>query len=392
MTTTAPRKPQILKGFRDYLPKTMLTRQRVIATFRDIFERHGFEPIDTPALEYLEVLTGKAGENERLMYHFVDQGGREIGLRYDLTVPLARVVAMHQNDLVLPFKRYHIAPVWRAEKPQRGRFREFWQCDADIVGVSTALADAEIVGIMAETLAAVGLGNAVIHINHRRLLEAVARFAGVGEERSSTLFRAIDKLDKIGVDAVSRELTNDGVSSEAVERVLSIVSLRGTPSDLLDDLDERLCEDPLAVGAIWDLRELFLNLEAMNIPPARYDFDLALARGLDYYTGPVFEAVVDEPKIGSVAGAGRYDELIGTFLGRTIPATGMSLGVERIVDVIEEFGLMPSPQSVAELFVAVFPDTISASMGIAHQLREGGIRVDLGLQPNRSLGEQLKYA
>ena len=175
----ASRKPSILKGFRDYTPDQMRLRLQVIGIFRTIFERHGFEPLDTPALEYMEILTGKAGENEKLMYHFLDQGEREVGLRYDLTVPLARYVAMHQQESVLPFKRYHIAPVWRAEKPQRGRFREFWQCDADIVGSPSMLADAEAVSILTEAMAAVNLPKAVVLINHRKLLEAMARLAGV---------------------------------------------------------------------------------------------------------------------------------------------------------------------------------------------------------------------
>src|SRR5262245_8864158 len=181
---TAQRKPQVLKGFRDYLPRQMILRRRIIETFRSIFERHGFEPLDTPALEYLEVLTGKAGENEKLMYHFLDQGEREVGLRYDLTVPLARVVAMHQDELVLPFKRYHIAPAWRADQPQRGRFREFWQCDADIAGSASMVADAEVVAILAEALAAVGLPTFTIRISHRRLLESVALASGVPEAQA----------------------------------------------------------------------------------------------------------------------------------------------------------------------------------------------------------------
>src|SRR3712207_140466 len=184
----------------------MILRQRIIGIFRAIFERHGFEPLDTPALEYLDVLTGKAGENEKLMYRFEDAGGREVGLRYDLTVPLARVVAMHQNDLVLPFKRYHIAPVWRAENPQRGRFREFWQCDADVVGSASALADAEVIAVMAEALAAVGLPNFTIRISHRKLLEGIGRAAGVPEEAATTLYRSIDKLDKIGPGRVRQEM------------------------------------------------------------------------------------------------------------------------------------------------------------------------------------------
>ncbi|MCA9859149.1 MAG: ATP phosphoribosyltransferase regulatory subunit, partial [Thermomicrobiales bacterium] len=197
----------------------MILRQRIIGIFRDIFEKHGFEPLDTPALEHIEVLLGKAGENEKLMYRFRDQGDREIGLRYDLTVPLARVVAQHQNEIVLPFKRYHIAPVWRAEKPQRGRFREFWQCDADIVGSSSMIADAEAVSIAAEAMTAVGLPNFVIQISHRRLLEGIAVTSGVAPDLAGTVYRSVDKLAKIGANGVLKELTDGGVGDPHVDVV-----------------------------------------------------------------------------------------------------------------------------------------------------------------------------
>lgn len=388
----AARKPQVLKGFRDYLPRHMILRQRIIGTFRTIFERHGFEPLDTPALEYLEVLTGKAGENEKLMYHFLDQGDREVGMRYDLTVPLARVVAMHQDALVMPFKRYHIAPVWRAEKPQRGRFREFWQCDADIAGSPSMVADAEVVTIMAEALTAVGLPNFTIHISHRRLLESIGLAAGVPEAQAGTIYRAVDKLAKIGREGVRKELTDGGISSEAAERVLTSVTMEGPPESLLDDLSDRLADISGAAEAISELRQLFVLLPSFGVPAESYALDLSLARGLDYYTGPVYEATVEEPKVGSVAGAGRYDKLVGNFLGRPIPATGISLGLERIIEVVDTFGLMPSPPTVADAFVAVFPDSLGASAGIAKELRNAGFNIDVAVQPNRSLGDQLKYA
>lgn len=388
----AQRRPQVLKGFRDYLPKQMILRRRIIEIFRGIFERHGFEPLDTPALEYLEVLTGKAGENEKLMYHFLDQGDREVGMRYDLTVPLARVVAMHQDALVMPFKRYHIAPVWRAEKPQRGRFREFWQCDADIAGSPSMVADAEVVTIMAEALTAVGLPKFTIHISHRRLLESIGLAAGVPESQAGTIYRAVDKLAKIGREGVRRELTDGGIEGEAADRVLTSVTMDGSPDDLLDDLTERLASVPAAGEAIAELRQLFALLPAFGVPAETYHLDLSLARGLDYYTGPVYEASVVEPKVGSVAGAGRYDKLVGNFLGRPIPATGISLGLERIIEVVEEFGLLPTPSTVADVFVAVFQDSLAASAGIARELRNAGLNVDVAVQPNRSLGDQLKYA
>jgi len=386
------RKPQVLKGFRDYLPGQMILRQRIIALVRDVFERHGFEPLDTPALEYLEVLTGKAGDNEKLMYHFPDQGGREVGLRYDLTVPLARVVAMHQNDFVLPFKRYHIAPVWRAEKPQRGRFREFWQCDADIAGSDAVAADAEIVAVMWEALAAVGLRNVTIHINHRRLLEALGRAAGIDDSAASSLYRAIDKLDKIGPDGVARELEGAGVAPATTARVLGMVMVDGTPAEVLNRLRGELAGIPGALEATTELDALFRLLPHFGIPAERYRLDLALARGLDYYTGPVYEAKITSPKVGSVAGAGRYDGLIGTFLGRPVPATGMSLGLERIVEVVTEHGLLNVPTTIAEILVASAPETVGDAARIAAALRSEGFRVDLSLLAHRSLGEQLKYA
>lgn len=389
-TSAKPRKPQILRGFRDYQPRQMILRQQIIDRFRSIFEAHGFEPIDTPALEYLEVLTGKAGENEKLMYNFEDQGERRVGLRYDLTVPLSRFVAMHESEIVLPFKRYHIAPVWRAEKPQRGRFREFWQCDADIAGSSSMLADAEVVAIMAEALAAVGLPKFTIQISHRRLLSSLALAAGVRPEEASVIYRSVDKLGKIGENGVYAELTNLGIAGDVAHRVLELVTATGEPQVLLKSLRGRLSAIDEAGQALDELSELFDYLPSFGVPASAYMLDLSLARGLDYYTGPVYEATVDEPKVGSVAGAGRYDGLVGSFLGRSVPATGISLGLERIVEVVQEFDLLPSPPTVAQAAVLVFPDTIEEAAKLATKLRSEGLRIDLSLQPQRSLGDQLK--
>lgn len=370
----------------------MLLRRRIIEIFRDIFERHGFDPIDTPALEYSEVLTGKAGENEKLMYQFEDRGGRQVGLRYDLTVPLARYIAVHESEIVLPFKRYHIAPVWRAEKSQRGRFREFWQCDADIVGTPSMLADAESIAIAAEALQAVGLPNFVVHISHRRLLEGLALATGIGREHAGGVYRAIDKLAKIGANGVRRELVESGVADDAANRLLDAVTARGSHDALLASLRERLSRFPDAASAVEELSELFALLPSLGVPDASYTLDISLARGLDYYTGPVFEAMVKEPSVGSVVGAGRYDGLVGVFLGRPVPATGMSLGLERIIEVVKEFGLLPTPPTVAQVMVVVFPGLLGSAAEIARELRAAGLKVDLSLQPKKSVGEQLKYA
>lgn len=386
------RKPQILRGFRDYTPDQMMLRQEVISRFRQVFERHGYEPVDTPAIEYMEILTGKAGENEKLMYHFLDQGDREVGLRYDLTVPLARYVAMHQNDIVMPFKRYQIAPVWRAEKPQRGRFREFWQCDADIVGSASMLADAESISVLVDALHAVNLRSAVVAINHRKLLEALGRLAGVADNRAPTIFRAIDKLGKIGADGVRRELVAAGIAEEHASRVLELVTLEGTSEELLDEADRRLEGIDGGPDSVQDLRQLVEYIEGLGVPRSAWKVDLSLARGIDYYTGPVYEAIIEEPRVGSVAGAGRYDGLIGQFLGRDIPATGMSLGFERIIEVIREFDLLTIPSSVADVFMVGFPDTFADAAHIARQLRAEGVNVDQSMLSHRHVGEQLKYA
>ena len=370
----------------------MTLRSRVIGIVRGVFERHGFEPLDTPALEYLDVLTGKAGENEKLMYRFRDHGDREVGLRYDLTVPLARVVAMHQNDIVLPFKRYHIAPVWRADKAQRGKFREFWQCDADIVGAPSMLADAEVVAVMAESLAALGLPKATIRVSHRVLLSALGRSVGVADHQADSIYRSVDKLDKIGRAGVAQELATLGVLPEVAAQLLHLVHETSEPLEFLAHLRLRLSGDREGTRALDELEQLFRCLSDFEVPAASYRLDLSLARGLDYYTGPVYEATVEEPKIGSVAGAGRYDGLIGTFLGREMPATGLSLGLERIVEVVRDFQLITDLPTAADVLVTMFPDTVAGSARIANDLRRAGLRVDLSLLPQRGLGEQLKYA
>src|SRR3954470_16368919 len=251
-------KPQLLKGFRDFLPAQMILRQRIIHTLRDIFEKHGFAPLDTPALEYLETLTGKYGEEERLLYRFQDAGGREVGLRYDLTVPLARVVGLYQHQLQFPFKRYHIAPVWRAEKPQRGRYREFYQCDIDIVGSASMLADAEVLSVLAEAMDTLGFTGYQILLYNRKLLAAMTRYAGAPDEQSPSVFRALDKLAKIGPDGVLAEMERYGVAPEPARRALDFALTAAAGQDnasVLTSLETRLAGDPAALEAVGELRE-----------------------------------------------------------------------------------------------------------------------------------------
>lgn len=385
-------KPQLLSGFRDQLPRQMLLRRVLIDRFRAIFEAHGFEPIDTPTLELLNVLTGKAGENEKLMYAFRDHGDREVGMRYDLTVPLARFVAQHESELPLPFKRYHIAPVWRAEKAQRGRLREFYQCDADIVGSSSVTSDAEAISMVGELLAAVGLPQARIRVSHRRLLEAIARLVGIPDELSGGVYRSIDKLDKIGAAGVVAELERSGVGSELGTRLVDMVSTDEAAAPLLGRLQVELAHDEAGTRAITELGELFNSLVALSETTEPFSLDLGLARGLDYYTGIVYEATVDEPKVGSVSGGGRYDDLIATFTGRSIPANGLSLGIERLIEVVNEFDLVEAPATVCDAIVIHGDGCLSYAGSLARELRRAGMNIDLSVAARRGFGDQLKYA
>jgi histidyl-tRNA synthetase len=384
--------PRVLRGMRDFLPAQMIMRHRVIETIREVFESHGFEPIETPVLEYFETLTGSI-DDEKLIYHFEDHGGREVGLRFDLTVPLARFVAQHQNELTFPFKRYHIAPVWRADRPQRGRFREFWQCDADIVGSSSMLADADVVSVIVESLEALRIGKFTVRINHRKLLEAVARYAGVDADQAGSVYRSIDKLDKIGPDGVVAELVENGVQTESAGRIVELVGSSGSADEQFSRASTALQGIEGADLALGELSQLFDALAASNIPENRYRFDLSLARGMGYYTGPVYEASEEEFNLGSLAGAGRYDGLVGRFSRQALPATGISLGIERIFEIIQERQAGASAASVSQLMVTVFDDEHSAaSLRLAAELRAAGLRAETYLEPRRSLGRQFAYA
>ncbi len=387
------REPQLLRGMRDFTPEQMIKRQRVMALFREIFESHGFEPIDTPALEYYASLTDNYGDDEKLIYHFQDHGGREIGLRYDLTVPLARFVALNMNELTLPFKRYHIAPVWRADRPQRGRYREFWQCDADIVGTASMVADADVVSILVEALDAINIPDFAVHINHRQLLDGIARFAGVDAEQSGSVYRAIDKLAKIGSSGVIDELVDMGIRPDSAEQIVELVSSPDSADVLLDTVERQLAEIETARQAVQELRDLFGFLAAMGVPEENYELDLSLARGLSYYTGPVYEAISNNANVGSLAGAGRYNGLVGTFMRDDLPATGISLGLERIIDVVDEFGLMDVPTTVSDVMVSVFNKELAgSSLSVTTELRRSGLKVECYLEPGSPLGRQFRYA
>ncbi len=371
--------PRIYKGTRDFLPEQMVKRNYVINIIRNTFEKYGFEPLETPTLELWETLSGKYGEEgDRLTYRFTDRGKREVGLRYDLTVPLSRVVAMYPQ-IPKPLKRYQIQPVWRADKPQKGRFREFYQCDVDVVGSSSVLADAEIIAVIYESLNQLGFRKFTIRVNSRKVLRGITEVSGAGIEQEINITRAIDKMDKIGLEGVRGELAERGIAQQGIEKILEILAISGSNTERFTQTGEILRESPAGLEGVQEMRDLSRYLEMYGIPDEAVLFDLTLARGLDYYTGPIFETVVEEPKIGSITGGGRYDNLIGLFSGQQQPATGSSIGLERIITVMDELKMFPGNlRTPVQTLVTVFSDeTLPYSIEITRRLRAAGIFTDL---------------
>jgi histidyl-tRNA synthetase len=385
-------KPQNVKGMRDLLPPAMMLRQHIIQTLRNVFERYGFEPLQTPTLEHAETLEGKLGDEERLIYRFEDHGGRKLAMRYDQTVPLARVVAQYQSQLQLPWRRYAVGASYRGERTQRGRYREFYQADVDIVGSASPVADAEIIAVLTDALSALGFDNFVTLLSHRQILGGIARVSGLDEAAAGSVYRAIDKLDKIGADGVRSELMNSGVSAAACDRILHLVSLNGDSESVLNALASALVGDERAQAAIVNLREIIAAASAMGVPSNRYAVAPRLARGLSYYTGMVCEAVVESPPMGSLLGGGRYDDLIGLFAEKSLPTVGIAFGLDRLHDVMEELGMGPQG-AMADVFVTVFnSDCMAGNLAIAHQLRAAGLKVEVALDSAERLGKQLQTA
>jgi histidyl-tRNA synthetase len=387
--------PRLPRGMRDILPQQMILRQYVLDLVREVFESYGYEPLATPAVELLETLTGKYGPDaERMIYEVSRRGSKEkLALRYDLSVPLSRVMAMYP-DLQKPFKRYQIAPVWRGERPGKGRYREFYQCDVDTVGTGSMLADAELLEITHDLLHRLGFRHFVMKMNNRKILTGLGQFAGVADELLGGLYRSIDKLDKIGPDGVREELRNNYIPEEVTGRLLELLQIAGDDRAILKELKDRLGDYPVAVEGIDELLKILDYLGALDIPTQRYQVDFSMVRGLDYYTGPILETVVEEPRIGSISGGGRYDELIGMFTDRSYPATGTSFGIERILDAMEELDMFP-PQvgtTNTRVLVTIFDEAhIAASLRASERLRRAGLNTELYFE-NDPLGDQIRYA
>jgi histidyl-tRNA synthetase len=378
------------RGMRDYLPADMRRRHWVMDRIRAVFERYGFEPLETPALERIETLTGKYGEEgDRLLFRVLKRGAggargeADMGLRYDLTVPLARVMATH-GELPSPFRRYQIQPVWRADRPQRGRFREFMQCDIDTVGSRSPVSDAECLAVVHDALVALGFEGFRIRVNHREILRSMVACMGVPELEGAVLV-ALDKLDKIGREGVDAELAQRGVSASAVAelwRLLDCAPATLGSEEGLGALAAELSEAGQA--AVANLRLVLAHAARLGVPSACVCFDPTLARGLDYYTGAVFETVVLEPDIGSISGGGRYDGLVGMFSGRPLPAVGVSLGIERILVVMDELGMFPDLGSTVQVMVvALGEDELPAALEAAAVLRTHGVSATVHPEPLR---------
>lgn len=366
-------KAQTLKGFRDFLPADARKRQYVINKLKTVFESYGFEPLETPSLEYEEILLGKYGtEVDKLMYRFEDNGGRKVALRYDQTVPLARVVAQYGDKLPTPFKRYQIQPVWRAENTQKGRYREFLQCDVDTVGLNSVYVDAELVTLVIKSLEELGFKNFKVLINDRNIFSQLVTRTAITDEELPKVIRILDKIKKQGREAVLDELVKLGFGNERATYILQTVeSYTPTPT----------------------LEKIFAALEDLGVPEEKYQFSPTLARGLDYYTDMIFEAEVEGYSAGSVAGGGRYDNLIGQFLDKQIPANGLAFGFDRIIEAMDELDLFPKDLTTTQVLVTVFSMELGQeAIDTANKLRNAGVNAELWLEAETKLDKQLKYA
>jgi histidyl-tRNA synthetase len=385
--------PRTLKGFRDQLPAQALAREKILDIARRVYRSYGFAPIDTPALEYLEILTGKGSEEtDKQLYRFKDHGGRDVGLRFDLTVPFARFCAQHIASLGTPFKRYHMAPVWRGENTQRGRYREFMQCDFDTIGTTSPVADLETVLVVHDLLAAIGIGGFTIRVNDRRVLSGILQECGVAD-RATDVLRSLDKLGKATPETVTAELEAHGVAADVRTKLLGMAQLGGEPAAVLAALDGLVGSSETGRTGVAALRSLLDGVRQAGVPEGRVVIDPSIARGLDYYTGIVLESFLDDlPALGSICSGGRYDNLAGLYTKQSLPGVGASLGIDRLLAGLEELGRLELAETPAEVFLVHFDEAHLADyLRIAARLRADGMAVEFFPEAKR-VGQQLKMA
>ncbi|MET0831824.1 MAG: histidine--tRNA ligase, partial [Acidimicrobiia bacterium] len=384
--------PRTLKGFRDLLPAAAIRREKLVSAAIEVYRRYGYAPIDTPALELAEILTGGGGaDTDKQMYRFDDAGGREVAMRFDLTVPLARFAAQHIDALGTPFKRYHIAPVWRGENPQKGRYREFVQCDFDTIGTESPVADIETVLVVHDVFAAIGVGPFTIRVNDRRILNAVLVTTGLAG-RSEGVLRALDRIGKVGAERVAADLEAQGAPPDQVGSLLATVDPGTAEGDALDRLTRAAGDDKAARTAIDALGMLLEAADTIGIPAGRIVVDGSIARGLDYYTGIVFETYLDQrPDIGSCCSGGRYDDLASRYTTRRLPGVGGSLGVDRLLAAIEDQEDGEGAVTVPVLITRFGDEDVVGLLTLADSIRRAGIGVEVYPDADR-IGKQLRYA
>jgi histidyl-tRNA synthetase len=409
----AIQKPSIPKGTRDFSPEEMMRRNFIFDTIKEIFQRFGYLPIETPAMENLSTLTGKYGEEgDRLLFKILNSGDYlkktneedfespnlnklavkicEKGLRYDLTVPFARYIVQNRNDITFPFKRYQIQPVWRADRPQRGRYREFYQCDVDVIGSNSLINEVELVLIIDEVFIKLGI-DTIIKINNRKILSGIAEVIGEADKMIDITV-AIDKLEKIGLEKVNEELSAKGLSKQAIEKLQPILNLEGILQEKFPKLKEILKDSKIGMEGIEELMTMLTYLKDLKLKN-KWTFDLTLARGLNYYTGAIFEVVAKDIKFGSICGGGRYEDLTGIFGLPEVSGVGISFGADRVYDVMNELNLFPEESSITSkvMFVNFGKEEEKYCLKLLKKIRESGISSEL-YPDSAKMKKQMKYA
>jgi histidyl-tRNA synthetase len=408
-------KPTLPKGTRDFGPAQMAKRQFIFDHIKKVFQKYGFQPLETPSMENLSTLTGKYGEEgDQLLFKILNSGDflkdvnatelgmrnsktitssiAEKGLRYDLTVPFARYVALNRHEITFPFKRYQIQPVWRADRPQKGRYREFYQCDADVVGTDSLICEAEIILMIQEIFMALKIQDYTIKTNHRGILSGLAEVTG-SQQQESSLFIAMDKLDKIGEEKVKEELLSKNIGEKSVSLLFEILNFKGTTTQKIEHLTGYFTTSERGKKGIADLKEMLTLINYFGASQDHIEFDISLARGLSYYTGTIFEVKINNVSIGSVSGGGRYDNLTGVFGMPGVSGTGISFGVDRLYDAMEELRLFPEETRISSKILVAYMDEESLRYGLSvvQSLRINGISAEIYPDPAK-LKKQLEYA
>lgn len=386
--------PSVLSGFMELLPRDQLLFNGMVDTIRKTYESFGFIPVDTPVIEKAEVLLAKSGGDTAKQIYRFQKGENDLALRFDLTVPLARYVAQHYGELTFPFRRYHIGKVYRGEKPQKGRFREFYQCDIDIIGSGSLgiVYDAEIVSVIYSTFRALALGDFTIMLNNRKLLSGLFRSVGIPD--ATEALRAVDKIDKAGPDYVREELLKSGISEAAAEQIMRFVSLSGEPDEVIRELKGWEVQDELFHTGLEELATVCESIRALGVPESCFRLNLKIARGLDYYTGTVYETFLNAyPELGSICSGGRYDELASNYTRQSLPGVGISIGLSRLFYQLSQAGILSSGARATPTRLLIVPmdDTVSYALETAAALRARGISTEVYLSGGK-MGKKFAYA